>query len=205
MAAKRLLDSLVIEKAPGPAPSFTVFDILKLLETVAVAGLIGRGRLSEELCLGEGATRTMISRLTDAELVLTSRGGCSLTEKGEKVWEEIENAIARKAKLEKNELAFAAYNIAVLVKGRSDKIEKGLEQRDAAVRAGAKGAATLIFKSNRLILPTISTDVASDYPDAFRQIASSMDLEDRDVVIIGYADQPKEAEYGALAAAWTIV
>jgi predicted transcriptional regulator len=204
MSVKRLLEGLTLEKAPGPTPSFTVFDIMKVLEIIAETGSIGRGKLSEGLGLGGGATRTLLARLKDAELVFTSKSGCSFTEKGRRVWTEIKTVLAQKTEMEKNELTFAAHNVAILVKGRSQKVKKGLEQRDAAVRAGAKGATTLVFEDNRLALPTISQDLAKDHPEAFRQITSLMNLEENDVVIISSADQPKEAEYGALAAAWTI-
>jgi len=205
MSVKEFLESLMVEKAPGPAPSFTVFDLVKTMEIIAETRLIGRGRLSEELGLGEGATRTLIARLTDADLISTSKSGCSLTQKGEKAWQDIRAVLPQKAVLGRNELTFAPYNVAVLVRGRSENVRKGLEQRDAAVRAGARGAATLVFRDDRLLLPTISTDLAEAYPKAFSQVTSLMDLEDGDVVIISCADKPREAEYGAIAAAWTII
>jgi len=205
MPVKEFLESLMVEKAPGPAPSFTVFDLVKILEIIAETGMIGRGRLSEKLGLGEGATRTLIARLTDAELISTSKTGCALTKKGQEAWKEIKTVLPRKAILGKNELTFAEHSVVVLVRGRRENVSKGLEQRDAAVRAGATGAITLVFTDNRLLLPKISRDVAEAYPRAFRQVASLMDLEDGDVVIISCADRPREAEYGALAAAWTVV
>jgi len=205
MSVKKFLDGLVLEKAPGPRTSFSVFDLMKLLEIIAETGSIGRGKLSEKLCLGEGATRTLINRLTDAELIVTSKSGCALTEKGEKTWNDIKAMLPRKFEVEKNELTFAAYNVAVLVRGRGERVKKGLEQRDAAVMAGAKGATTLVFKNNKLILPMISADISKDFPIAFKQITSLTALEENDVLIISNADQPKEAEYGALAAAWSII
>ena len=68
--------------------------------------------------------------------------------------------LPRKAILGKNELTFAEHNVALLVRGRSENVSKGLEQRDAAVRVGTTGAITLVFTDNRLLLPTISKDVA---------------------------------------------
>ena len=205
MSVKELLESLMAEKAHGPTPSFTVFDLMKILEIIAETQMVGRGRLSEKLGLGAGATRTLLARLTDADIISTSKGGCSLTEKGRKVWKNIKTVLPQKAILRKNELTFAPYNMALLVRDRSGNVKKGIEQRDAAVRAGSTGATTLIFRDDKLVLPTISRDIAEAYPRAFRQITSLMDLEDGDVVIIGCADQPREAEYGALAAAWTII
>ena len=205
LSVKSLLERLVLEKAPGPTPSFTVFDIMKAFEVIAEAGFLGRGALSMRLGLGEGATRTLVARLTEAGLVSTSKSGCSLTEKGEETWTSIKAPMPRKASLEKNELTFAPCNVAILVKGRGGKVRKGLEQRDAAVRAGAAGATTLVFRDKKLILPTVSLDLAKDYPKAFHQITRILSPEEDDVVIIAGADKPKEAEYGALAAAWTII
>ncbi len=205
MSIKDFLDALTFEKAPGPCPSFSVFDITRVLELIAEAGSLGRGRLSAKLSLGEGATRTLLGRLTEAGLITTSRGGCSLTEKGQKTWEELRAILPLKTDLEKNELTFAAHNVAVLVRRRGERVGKGLEQRDAAVRAGAKGAVTLVCKKGNLVLLTISRDVSKDFPKVFDQVTSLMKPEENDVVIISSADQHREAEYGALAAAWTII
>jgi predicted transcriptional regulator len=204
MSVKDFLSGLVLEKAPGPYPSFSIFDVIKVLEIIAESGSIGRGKLSDELGLGEGATRTLLGRLTDAGLTVTMKSGCSLTERGKKIWGELKAILPRKVELEKNELTFAVYNVAVLVRHRGEGVGKGLEQRDAAVRAGAKGAITLIFKNGRLVLPAISEDLSKDFPIAFGQVAHSMEPKEDDAVIISGADQRKEAEYGALAAAWTI-
>jgi len=79
-----------------------------------------------------------------------------------------------------------------------------LEQRDAAVRVGAKGAIIIVLKNGKLVIPAVSLDLSKDYPIAFNQITSLMKLEE-DMIIISNADQRREAEYGALAAAWSII
>ena len=205
MSMKRFLESLMFEKAPGPSPSFSVFDVIKALEIIAEAGSVGRGKLSERLKLGRGATRTLLARLAEAGLISTSRSGCSLTRKGKNLRRRIEETIPQISEIGQNELAFAAYNVVVQVRGRGEKVGKGLEQRDAAVRTGAKGAITLIYKNEKLILPTITDDTAKSYPIAYQQITRLMDLKENDVAIIVCADNLKDAEYGALAAAWTII
>ncbi len=70
--------------------------------------------------------------------------------------------------------------------------------------AGAKGATTLIFKNQTLIQPGISENVARDFPEIFNQITKQLELEENDVVVIGSADTWEKAEYGALAACWTL-
>jgi len=56
-----------------------------------------------------------------------------------------------------------------------------------------------------LIQPGISEVLARDFPAAFNQINSRLKLEDNDVVVVGSADTWRKAEYGALAAAWTLI
>ena len=202
---KEYLMDLSAPKAPGPQPSFTVFDLVTAIELIAKEGPIGRGRLAEELDLGGGAIRTLIKRLMESGLIDTSKLGCSLTEKGNKIWNEICETIPQKVRLTENDLTFAVYNVAVLVKGGADRVRDGLEQRDATVAAGAKGATTLVYKDKKLAVPQVSQDLAMDFPEAFKQITEKMRIEENDVIVIGSADAPKRAEYGALAAAWTLV
>ncbi|MFB0514288.1 MAG: DUF4443 domain-containing protein [Candidatus Bathyarchaeia archaeon] len=202
---KKLLESLLEEKAPGPYLSFSIFHLIKALELIAKEGPIGRGKLSEELKTGEGAIRTLIERLRNAGLITVSKQGCSLTEKGEKIWGKMQLLFPQKVKLKPNDLALASCNVAIRVRGCGDKVRSGLEQRDAAFLAGAKGAITLFFRKEKLVLPAISEDVAKDFPDAFSQITKRLLLEENDVIVVGSADAWDKAEYGALAAAWSLI
>jgi len=202
---KEVLTDLSMQKAPGPYPSFTVFDLLRMIELIAEKGPIGRGKLAVELEIGGGAIRTLISRLKDSGMISASKLGCSLTKRGFEFWNRIQLIIAQKVILVESDLTFAACNVAVLLKGRGDKVRKGLEQRDAAVAVGAKGATTLVFKGGKLVVPMVTEDLARDFPVAFGKITRMLDLEENDVVVIGSAEDPKKAEYGALAAAWTLI
>jgi predicted transcriptional regulator len=202
---KRFLESLLEEKAPGPYPSFSIYHLIKGLELVAKTGQVGRGRLAEELKIGEGATRTLIERLKTANLISVTKKGCSLTERGKKIWSEFEAVFPQKTSLERNELALADCNVAVQIRKGGDRVRTGVEQRDAAVIAGAKGAMTLVFKGKKLVMPNVSVDVSHDFPVAFRQITALLRLRENDAVVIGSADSLSRAEYGALAAAWTLI
>lgn len=202
---KKFLEGLLREKAPGPHISLSVFHLIKALELISKEGPIGRGKLSKELGTGEGATRTLIDRLKDAKLIIVSKPGCSVTKKGEKIWNENQSVFPQKVKLDKNELTLFACNIAVLVKGRGNAVKSGMEQRDAAIMVGAKGATTLVFKNKKLFLPAMSENVAQDFPVAFNQIVERLKLDENDVVVIGSAETFETAEYGALAAAWTLI
>jgi len=202
---KEILKDLSLQKAPGPSPSFNVFDLWRAIELIAKKGLVGRGSLAQELGIGGGTVRTLIGRLTNSGIVATSRSGCSLTQKGLELWNKIQLIVPEKVMLPESDLTFAVHNIALLLKNRSDRVSHGLEQRDAAVAFGAKGAITLVFKDGKLVAPMVSDDLARDFPKAFNQIIKSIKLEENDVVVIGSADTPEKAVYGALAAAWTLI
>ena len=203
IAFKQSLENLIREKAPGPSASFSVFHLLLALSIIAEKP-VGRSKLAEELDLGEGVARTLIGCLRDAGLIKTSKAGCFLTDKGLRLWKECESTF-KMTKIGKSELTFADYNFAILVKNRGHKVRSGMEQRDAAVMAGAKGATTMIFKKGRLIFPSTNKDVAEDFPEASTQISSLLGLKENDAIIVASSDSSCKAEYGALAAAWTLL
>lgn len=177
--------------------------MIKALELIAEKP-IGRNRLSKELVLGEGATRTLIERLKDYSLIRVDKTGCILSKKGKELWSTLLMVFPRKVVLEKSGLTLATFNIAMLVKGCGSKVKFGLEQRDAAMLIGAEGATTLVFRSGKLIFPPGDRDVAEDFPRAYRNLVDSLKPEENDAVVIGSAGALEKAEYGAIAAAWSL-
>jgi predicted transcriptional regulator len=198
------LEGLTEERAPGPAHSFAAVHVFKALELIR-RKLIGRSKLSKELALGEGATRTLIERLKDKGLVTVERAGCTLTEKGEEFWEAFQEAFPRKTILEKSKLTVGLFNVALLVKGGAGKVKSGMEQRDAALMAGAKGATTLICRDSRLIVPPEQRDVAKDFPKIHKALMELLLPGENDAIVIGSADKLEKAEYGSLAAALSLI
>jgi Mn-dependent DtxR family transcriptional regulator len=204
MGIKKILEALTKEKAPGPSPSFQVFHIIKTLELVAVSS-VGRGMLAKKLNIGEGATRTLIERLKNAQIISTSKAGCTLTMKGKEVWKQIKRVFSSKIRLEKSELTLSTCNVAILAKGKANGVKQGMEQRDAAFLAGAKGATTLVMRKGRLAMPGDVVDIGKKAPNTYARITGSLKPHEGDVVIIGSADTCDKAEYGAIAAAWTLI
>lgn len=200
---KGVLEKISNEKAPGPSPSFSLFHMLQAIELIAERP-IGRNKLAENLNVGEGAIRTIIERLKDADLITMSRAGCTLTDKGVKLWKEYKSAL-KKIEIKKSELALAKYSSAILIKNSGHKIRSGVEQRDAAVKAGAKGATTIIFKERCLIIPSVSSNMINDFPMAANQIIRLLKPEENDAIVIGSGNTLGEAEHGVLAAAWMLL
>lgn len=201
---KRFLEEIASEKAPGPAATFSVFHIMRAIEIVAEKPL-GRGKLAEELKIGEGAVRTIVTRLQSAGLLSTSKTGCILTDKGMKLHEAYRRIFGGKVEIDKGKLIPASRNFAVLVKNCGHKIKSGMEQRDAAVKMGAKGAVVIVFRDGRFLIPSASDDAARDFPDLIEQLTNFLKPEENDAIIIAAAESLDAAEYGAMAAAWTLI
>jgi hypothetical protein len=198
------LEKLTGERAPGPTPSFTAVHVIKALELIS-GEQIGRNKLSKELALGEGATRTLIERLRDHGLITADRAGCALSKKGENMWSALHAAFPRKSTIRKSKLTLGSFNVAILVREGASKVRSGMEQRDAALMAGAKGATTLICANGRLTVPPEQRDAAEETPEICRVLMEQLKPGDKDAVVIGSADTFQKAEYGALAAALTLL
>ena len=196
------IEKLTKEKAAGPTASVSTIHLLLALERIA-AKPIGRNKLAEELGIGEGATRTLIDRLKDGGLIEISKSGCSLTQNGLKLFKEYESII-KKTKIEKNELTLTEYNYAALVRNGASKVKAGIEQRDAAIIAGAKSATTVVCRNGRLVFPSPNREM-NNYLKASTQIQNILKPKENDAIVIVGSDKSEKAEYGALAAALTLV
>ncbi|MEM3613268.1 MAG: DUF4443 domain-containing protein [Candidatus Bathyarchaeia archaeon] len=200
---KNVLEKIVGKKVIGPVPTFSVLHVLRIMELISEKPL-GRGKLAEELRVGEGVVRTIINRLKRAGLISTSRAGCQLTVKGFKLFDEYRKTLGKRAKLEEAKLMPALFNSAILAKNCGDRVKSGIEQRDAAVKVGAKGATTIIFKNGRLVIPSVCDDLSRDYPKTAEKLIALLQPEENDVIVVAGADSLELAEYGATAAAWTL-
>lgn len=201
---KKFIENLARGKAPGPSTSFSMFHFFLALELMAKKP-IGRNKLAKELFVGDGAIRTIIRRLKEAELITITKEGCKLTDEGLSVWKTFEAIFPKRLSFGETELTKAGPNFAFLIKDSGHKIKSGIEQRDAAIMGGAKRAVVIVSRENRLVIESISDDVAKEFPKAANQIIESFKPEDNDVIIIASADNVLKAKRGAFAASWILV
>ncbi len=192
----------IAEKPIGPKPGFEITDVIKLFFVLGEGAPRGRKSLSKELQLGEGSVRTLLSRLQEFALVKMERGGCRLTESGVSIYRELAKMITQPKPVDAGPLSQGAWNYVILIRESAAKIRSGLEQRDAAVRAGASGATTVIYAAGRFSLPGVDVDVEKTYPSSFwRALRDLLNPKDGDTIIIVGASSAKAAERGALTAA----
>jgi predicted transcriptional regulator len=181
-----------------------MFHIFYALELMAEKP-IGRTKLAEKLNVGDGAIRTIISRLKDAALIVTSKEGCNLTDKGLSVWKNFAEVFPKRVAIEKTPLTTSAYNYAFLVKNRGHKVKSGIDQRDAAIMGGARRAVVIVSKKGHLVIESVSNSIEKDFPEAANKILKDLKPEDNDVIIIAGADDPIKAKRGAFAASWVLL
>jgi predicted transcriptional regulator len=201
---KPLIESLASPKGPGPSTTFSMFHIFYALELMAEMP-IGRNKLAKKLGVGNGAVRTIISRLKGSGLIVTSTEGCLLTDKGLSVWKNFEAIFPRREEFRKTALTTSAYSYTFLVKNKADRVKSGIDQRDAAIMGGARRALVIVFKNGSLMIESISNSLEKDFPEAADVILKDLKPEDNDVIIIAGAGSPLKAKRGAFAASWVLI
>lgn len=120
-----------------------------------------------------------------------------LTPKGQEVLSRLMELISS-TEMPETTITVSSKNYAVLVKNVGGNVRKGIEQRDAALIAGAKGATTLVYEEGRLKMPSMVTDLESSIS---RYLLESLRPMDGDAIIIGSAEEILAAEIGAKFAA----
>ena len=201
---KKFINEVADKKAPGPSTTFTIFHIFYALELMSQKPL-GRNRLAEKLNVGDGAVRTIINRLKEAGLIETSKEGCLLTEKGLDTWRQFEEFFPVRVDLPKSELSTSDFNYAFLVKNCGQKVQSGIDQRDAAIIAGARKAMVVVYRNGHLSIESVSENIAEQYPEAASQILKELKPQDNDVIIVAGAETKLKAKRGAFAASWSLL
>ena len=204
MKALEVLKELAVEKAAGPTPLFTELDLARAIEIIG-SEYVGRNKLSTRLGLGEGTTRTLIDRLLNARLIKTSKLGCELTGRGHSILNQLNAKLGTKKRVAQSSITVGHYNFGILVKDAANRIKSGIEQRDAAVRAGANGAVTLVVKRGELVMPSPARPITREQESVARAIKEAFEPHENDVIIIAGGDSDQFAEKGAMAAAWILM
>ena len=191
--------------APGRAPSFTEAHVIKALEIIDSREAVGRIRLSKELGLGEGVTRTLVKHLKNEGIIEILRNGIVLSEYGKKMFSDLRSKISEGVEVPPSPLTVGSFNVAVVVRDMARVVKRGLEQRDTAIKAGALGATTLVFSRNKLTMPATEEDVFKGISSVHDILVSKLDPKENDVILIGSGENKRLAELGAKMAAFELL
>jgi hypothetical protein len=197
-----MLERVASRYAPSRALSFDLVHVFVALQRIGNKGVTSRNALCSGLVLGEGTVKTLVKHLKMQGLIETSNRGIKMTVKGNGVYEGLLSAIPAEMSLPKCSVALSRFNYAVLVREFGFAVGLGIEQRDAAIKMGATGATTLLFKDNKFVMPASSNDSLKKEREVRRMLVEKLNPRDGDVIIIGSADSnEKTAELGAKNAA----
>jgi predicted transcriptional regulator len=196
-----VIDRVMRKIAPGPTPSFNEAHVVKTLELIGEHESVGRIRLSKELGLGEGTTRTLLKHLKNEGVIQSSRSGITFSELGKKLFCDLRNRLSKGVDVPNSALTVGRFNIGILVRDSAKAVRSGMEQRDTAIKSGASGATTLVFSSNKLSLPTGEENISESMPELYDKLVTQFKPEENDVIIVGCGENRNDAEIGAKMAA----
>jgi hypothetical protein len=161
---------------------------------------IGRKALADLVGVGEGSMRRILDTLKEWEMISVKQTGITITKTGTGFLNELP---VRVLDLNVGDVVLGKYQQAIKVSGVSSKIENGMQQRDAGIRAGASGCTTIVIRSGRLMMPP-DWDLEKERPDVAARIKKNASLGPDDVIIVGGADDLHAAVNAALAAAFEL-
>jgi hypothetical protein len=191
--------------APSRNISFDIVHIFKTLQLIDDRGHVSRGLLLKELALGGGVVKTLIRHLKMQDMIHTTKSGTKMTDKGKSIYSHLRVSIPAELNVPKCSVALGKFNYAVLLKKYNFAIKSGIEQRDAAIKMGAKGATTLLYKGGRFVMPLAdgTFDPLHAEPKIRKLLIDRLQpMEDGDAIIIGSDDTSKKlAELAAKSAA----
>ena len=198
-----MLERVASRYAPSRALSFDLVHVFAALQGIGNKGITSRNALCSGLVLGQGTVKTLVKHLKMQGLIETSNRGTKMTAKGKGIYEGLLSTIPAEMSLPKCSVALSRFNYAVLVREFGFAVRLGIEQRDAAIKMGATGATTLLFKDNKFVMPAASSnDSLKKEREVRRMLVEKLNPRDGDVIIIGSADSnEKIAELGAKNAA----
>jgi hypothetical protein len=185
----RILSRVANRYAPSRPLSFDAVHVFKSLQVIKNGDHASRAILGKELALGEGSVKTLIKHLKMNDLVVTTNGGTRMTRKGEALCNKISSLMPAEVSLQSCSIALGRFNHAVLVKELGYAIRSGIEQRDAAIKMGGTGATTLLFRENKLVMPTSSQDCLVKEPKVRQKLVDELQPVDGDVIIVGSSNK----------------
>lgn len=198
----KTLQKVADRYAPSRVLSFDMVHVFKTLQLIQENGHVSREKLCQDLGLGEGTIKTLVRHLKMQNLIESTNAGTTMTKKGNSFFSELLSSIPSEISLSKCAITLGKFNYAVLVKQMSSMIKDGIAQRDAAIRMGASGATTLLFRDNKFLIPQTEFDSLKDEHQLSEQMIKNLHPQDGDVIIIGSDNYSRmKAEFAAKSAA----
>jgi hypothetical protein len=123
------------------------------------------------------------------------------------IYKSLRSKLSEVRAVNARQLALDKASAAIMVKGSGGMVRNGIEQRDAAIRAGATGACTLVYRNGELAMPMGGRESlgleANDL--LFEDLQRLFAPKDNDVITIVSAPNMGLAEHCVIASALTLL
>ena len=183
----------------GPMFRFTDANVYWALHTLSSGKRMGRKRLADEIGVGEGSMRRILETLREWEMIQIKQSGITITRSGLGFLSEIPLKVID---VDLGDSIVGDYSQSVLAFNVADKIQNGMQQRDAGIRVGATGCTTLVIRDGNLIIPP-DWNMDVERPEIAKNVRAT-GITDKDAIIVGSGNDQRTAMMAALTAAFEL-
>ena len=183
----------------GPMFRFTDANVYWALHILSSGKRMGRKRLADEIGVGEGSMRRILETLREWEMIQIKQSGITITRSGLGFLSEIPLKVID---VDLGDSIVGDYSQSVLVFNAADKIQNGMQQRDAGIRVGATGCTTLVIRDGNLIIPP-DRNMDVERPEIAKNVRAT-GITDKDAIIVGSGNDQRTAMMAALTAAFEL-
>ena len=183
----------------GPMFRFTDANVYWALHILSSGKRMGRKRLADAIGVGEGSMRRTLAPLRDWETIQIKQSGITITRSGLGFLSEIPLKVID---VDLGDSIVGDYSQSVLVFNVADKIQNGMQQRDAGIRVGATGCTTLVIRDGNLIIPP-DWNMDVERPEIAKNVRAT-GITDKDAIIVGSGNDQRTAMMAALTAAFEL-
>ena len=183
----------------GPMFRFTDANVYWALHILSSGKRMGRKRLADEIGVGEGSMRRILETLREWEMIQIKQSGITITRSGLGFLSEIPLKVID---VDLGDSIVGDYSQSVLVFNVADKIQNGMQQRDAGIRVGATGCTTLVIRDGNLIIPP-DWNMDVERPEIAKNVRATS-ITDKDAIIVGSGNDQRTAMMAALTAAFEL-
>ncbi len=186
----------------GPMFRFNDANIYWALHLLSEGRRYGRKRLAELVGIGEGSMRRIIETMKEWNFISVKQTGISITKAGMSFLKQIPVRVVEVPAIPG--AVAGDYYQGILVMGVADKIDNGMQQRDAGIKVGASGCTTLLIRDGNLMIPP-DWSLDEREPELAYKIRKDTGIGREDVLIIGTGDSQQLAVEAALNAAFELI
>ena len=200
-----LIRLLNTESRQGPPTHFHPWHLIIAFHTFCQStSPIGRYQLGTNLGIGDGSIRSLIRFLRNQELIEpVSRQGHQLSLRGKLYCKDLTQRLVKTEELPPSSYTIDSHNFGCHLRRLAHLVTDGVEQRDAAMKAGASGATTFIQDSDQdTIIMAKNHRIQKKY---LTIVLAPFEIGINDVLIVGSSSNNLTAQLGAFAATLTLL